>query len=194
MSKQEQRVFEKSYYKVVNKECALYRRASEFIEIEQLLKNIQYTEIKHKIPAFSEVNINKILYRVPVYEGFVFVDQSSVCPKTWRKEEYNGHTLFVPNLKYKEGMQMNDFLKSFERTTSRDLEVVLNLYVKFAVGEYFAPEIISYKDCIYIAIDARLFREFERNNPDAIEITRGEARRAAYGHFVEKKTNMLKTV
>lgn len=194
MAKQEQRVFEKSFYKVVNKECDLYKRASEFIENEQFLKNLQYTVIKNMVPEFSEVNVNKFFYRVPVYEGFLFVDQSNVCSKTWRKEEHDGHTIFVPNLKYEEGMRMYEHMRLFERTTDRDLEVVLSLPVKYKVGEYYAPQIISYKECIYIAIDARLFREFERNNPDAIEITRGEARRAAYGHFVEKKTNMLKTV
>ena len=66
---------ERCYYKVEDVDSDLYKRASEFLDMEKELINIQKRAIEKKVPKFSFYKGSMGFERVIRYIGFVFDKQ-----------------------------------------------------------------------------------------------------------------------
>ena len=86
--------------------------------------------------------------------------------------------LSTPNLRTKAGKEMEEFLKSFKRTTCWDVDRLLNIEKKSVYGDFYPANLFKHKDVIYILIDSQYRAVFEQENADAKEITYGEMEKA----------------
>lgn len=166
------------YYKVENKDSDLYKRANEFLAMEENLREAQRKAIESKVPKFSKYKGAKGFNRIVRYTGFVFDDKENIDPKVWKTKEENGEMLSTPNLRTKVGRAMDDFLRSFKRTNVWDVDKLLAIDGKSAYGRFYPANLFEFNDCIYIIIDSRFRDVFEKNNADIIEITNGEMAKA----------------
>lgn len=55
---------EQLYYKVENKDCDLYKRAFEFLAMEEKLREIQKKTIESLLPKFSKYKCEKGFNRI----------------------------------------------------------------------------------------------------------------------------------
>ena len=162
------------YYKVKNKDSVLFKRANEFLAMEDELREMQRKTIESKLPKFSKYQFIKGFSRVVQYTGFVFDDKENIDPKVWKTKEENGEMLSTPNLRTKVGKAMNEFLRSFKRTSVWDVNKILNIDEKSLYGSFYTANLFVFNECIYIIIDSQYRDVFEKNNADIIEITNGE--------------------
>lgn len=165
---------EQLYYKVENKDSDLFKRASEFLAMEEKLREIQRETIESKLPKFSKYRGEKGFNRIVRYTGFVFDDKESIDPKVWKTTVENGVMLSSPNLRTKVGRAMDEFLRSFKRTDIFDLHRLLAIGEKNICGIFYIANLFEFNNCIYIIIDSQFRDVFEKNNTDIIEITNGE--------------------
>ena len=169
---------ERIYYKVENKDNALYKKANDFLAMEEKLRETQRNAIESKVPKFSKYKGAKGFNRIVRYTGFVFDDKENIDPKVWKTKEENGEMLSVPNLRTKVGKAMNKFLGSFQRTTVWDVDRLLAIGEKKIYGSFYPANLFEFNECIYIIMDSRYRDVFEKNNTDIIEITNGEMTKA----------------
>lgn len=169
---------EQLYYKVENKDSDLYKKAKEFLTMEEKLRETQRKTIESQLPKFSKYKGRKGFYRIVQYTGFVFDDTESIDPKVWKTKEENGEMLSTPNLRTKVGKAMNEFLRSFQRTDVFDLHRLLAIGEKYICGSFYNANLFEFNNRIYIIIDSQFRDEFEKNNMDVIEITNGEMTKA----------------
>ena len=162
------------YYKVENKDSDLYKRASEFLAMEEKLREIQKNAIESKVPKFSKCKARKGFNRIVRYTGFVFDDKESIDPKVWKTKEEDGEMLSTPNLRTKVGKAMDKFLGSFQRTNVWDVDRLLAIDGKSVYGSFYPANLFEFNNRIYIIIDSQFRDVFEKNNTDIIEITNGE--------------------
>ena len=165
---------EQIYYKVENKDSELFKRANVFLAMEEELREIQRKTIESKLPKFSKYQFLKGFNRIVQYTGFVFDDKENIDPKVWKTKEENGEMLSTPNLRTKVGKAMNEFLRSFKRTSVWDVNTILDIDEKSLYGRFYPANLFAINECIYIIIDSRFRDVFEKNNTDIIEITNGE--------------------
>lgn len=169
---------ERCYYKVDNTNSILFKRTNEFLDMEEQLRKKQKETIEAHIPKFSLYRGERGFTRIFRYTGFVFVDQDNIDAKVWNTKEVEGKMLSTPNRRTKAGRAMEDFLKSFRRTTSWDVDNLLGIDMKFLTGSFFPANLFRYNGCVYIIIDTQFRKVFEEKNSDAIEITYGEIQTA----------------
>ena len=169
---------EQLYYKVENKDCDLYKRANEFLAMEEKLRETQRNAIESKVPKFSKYKARKGFNRIVRYIGFVFDDKESIDPKVWKTKEEDGEMLSTPNLRTKVGKAMDKFLGSFKRTTAWDVDRLLAIDGKSVYGSFYPANLFEFNNRIYIIIDSQFRDVFEKNNADIIEITNGEMAKA----------------
>ena len=162
------------YYKVENKDSDLFKRASEFLAMEEKLREIQRNTIESQLPKFSKYKGEIGFDRIVRYTGFVFDDKESIDPKVWKTTVENGEMLSIPNLRTKVGRAMNEFLMSFKRTDVWDVDRLLFIDEKSICGTYYPADLFVFNECLYIIIDSQFRDVFEKNNTDIIEITNGE--------------------
>lgn len=165
---------EQLYYKVENKDSDLFKRASEFLAMEEKLREIQRETIESKLPKFSKYRGEKGFNRIVRYTGFVFDNKESIDPKVWKTTVENGEMLSSPNLRTKFGRAMDEFLRSFKRTDVWDVDRLLFIDEKSICGTYYPADLFVFNECLYIIIDSQFRDVFEKNNTDIIEITNGE--------------------
>ena len=165
---------EQLYYKVENKDSDLFKRASEFLAMEEKLREIQRRTIESELPKFSKCRVEKGFNRIVRYTGFVFDDKESIDPKVWKTTVENGVMLSSPNLRTKVGRAMDEFLRSFKRTNIFDLHRLLAIDEKNICGIFYNANLFEFNNRIYIIIDSQFRDVFEKNNTDIIEITNGE--------------------
>ena len=84
----------------------------------------------------------------------------------------------TPNLRTKAGKEMNEFLRSFKRTTCWDVDRLLNIEKKSVYGDFYPANLFKHNNAIYILIDSQYRDIFEQENADAKEITYGEMEKA----------------
>ena len=168
---------ERCFYKIEQKDCGLFKKASEFLDMEEELREIQKKTIESQLPKFSMYQGQRGFTRIVRYTGFVF-DERNIDPKVWKTKEVDGKMLSSPNLRTKAGRAMNEFLQSFKRTTCWDVDRLLGLDRKRVYGDFYPPRLFRHNDRIYIIIDSQYRSIFEENNADAIEITYGEMEKA----------------
>lgn len=169
---------ERCFYKIEQKEDGLFKKANEFLDMEEELRNTQKNAIESKIPEFSKYQGESGFHRIVRYNGFVFDDQENIDPKVWNTKEVDGKMLSTPNRRTKVGRAMDEFLRSFKRTTCWDVDRLLGIDKTRIVGSFYPANLFRHNDCIYIIIDSQYCNDFERNNPDAIEITYSEMMKA----------------
>ena len=165
---------EQIYYKVENKDSELFKRANAFLVMEEELRETQKRTIELQLPKFSKYQFLKGFNRIVQYTGFVFDDKENIDPKVWKTKEENGEMLSTPNLRTKVGKAMNEFLRSFKRTSVWDVNKILNIDEKSLYGSFYPANLFVFNECIYIIIDSQYRDVFEKNNTDIIEITNGE--------------------
>lgn len=165
---------ERIYYKVENKDSALFKRANEFLAMEEKLREIQRRTIESELPKFSKYKCKKGFNRIVLYTGFVFDDKESIDPKVWKTKEENGEMLSTPNLRTKVGRAMFEFLRSFKRTNVWHVDRILAIDDKILYGRFYNANLFVFNECVYIIIDSQFRDVFEKNNTDIIEITNGE--------------------
>lgn len=175
-------ILEQLYYKVENKDCDLFKRANEFLAMEEKLREIQRKAIESRVPKFSKYKGVKGFNRIVRYTGFVFDDRESIDAKVWKTKEEDGEMLSKPNLRTKVGKAMNEFLRSFKRTSVWDVDRVLAIDEKSLCGRFYTANLFEFNECIYIMMDSRFRDVFEKNNTDIIEITNGEMTKAIYDY------------
>lgn len=169
---------ERCYYKVENTDCDLFKKASEFLDMENELISSQKKAVEEKLPKFSHYQGSKGFNRVFRYDGFVFEDQENIDKKVWRTKEVNGKMLSVPNLRTKAGKKMKEFLDSFKRTTCWDVDRLLNIDKKSIYGEFYPANLFKNNGVVYILIDSQYRDIFEQENVGYKEITYGEMEKA----------------
>ena len=165
---------ERIFYKVENKDSELFKKASEFLKVEDRLREEQKAAIEAKMPKFTTYRGQKGFNRIVRFTGFVFDDQQNIDPKVWKTEEKDGKMLSTPNRRTKVGREMYKFLNSFDRTTMWDVDRLLGIEKQSIFGSFIPANLFKFNDRIYILIDEQFREEFEKNNTDIIEITRGE--------------------
>lgn len=180
------------YYKVDNKDSTLYKRANEFLAMEEKLRETQRKTIESQLPKFSKYKGRKGFNRIVQYTGFVFDDKESIDPKVWKTKEENGEMLSTPNLRTKVGKAMNEFLGSFQRTTVWDVDRLLAIGEKKIYGSFYPANLFEFNNRIYIIIDSQFRDVFEKNNTDMIEITNGEITKVIDDYNKHCKTTQLK--
>lgn len=173
---------ERCYYKVDNKNCDLFKKASDFLAMEKELIEIQKKSVEEKVPKFSHYQGRRGFTRIIRYVGFVFDDQENIDKKVWKTKEVDGKMLSTPNLRTKAGKEMEEFLKSFKRTTCWDVDHLLGIDRKNIYGDFYPADLFKYNDTIYILIDSQYRDVFEKENNDAKEITYGEMQKAIDGY------------
>lgn len=169
---------ERCYYKVENTNSILFKRTNEFLDMEEQLSKKQKETIEARIPKFSLYQGERGFTRIVRYTGFVFVDQDNIDPKVWNTKEVEGKMLSTPNRRTKVGRAMEDFLKSFKRTTCWDVDDLLGIEKKSLIGSFFPANLFRYNGYVYIIIDTQFREVFEGKNSDAKEITYGEIQTA----------------
>ena len=169
---------EQIYYKVENKDNDLFKRANEFLAMEENLREIQKKTIESQLPKFSKYKGEKGFNRIVQYTGFVFDNKESIDHKVWKTKEENGVMLSTPNLRTKAGRAMGEFLSSFKRTNVWDVDRLLAIDEKSICGTYYPANLFVFNECLYIIIDSQFRGVFEKNNTDIIEITNGEITKA----------------
>lgn len=183
---------EQCYYKVENKDSGLFKKASEFLTMEEELRKKQREAIVARVPKFKTYQGEKGFNRIVRFKGFVFDDPESIDPKVWSTKMVDGYMLSVPYLRTKAGREMDKFLKSFKRTNAWDVDRLLGIKNKEICGSFYPANLFEYNDCIYISLDTQFRDVFESNNTDLVEITYGEMNKAidGYNELVEKsRTN-----
>lgn len=169
---------ERCYYKVENTDSDLFKKASEFLDMENELISYQKKAVEEKLPKFSHYQGSKGFNRVFRYDGFVFEDQENIDKKVWRTKEVGGKMLSVPNLRTKVGKKMKEFLDSFKRTTCWDVDRLLSIEKKSVCGSFYQNTLFKNNDVVYILIDSKYRDIFERENVGFKEITYGEMEKA----------------
>lgn len=169
---------ERCYYKVDNKNCELFKKTSDFLSMEEELIEIQKKSVEEKVPKFSHYQGRRGFTRIIRYVGFVFDDQENIDKKVWKTKEVDGKMLSTPNLRTKAGKEMEEFLKSFKRTTCWDVDRLLGIEKKSIYGNFYPANLFKHNDTIYILIDSQYHDIFEQENADAKEITYGEMEKA----------------
>lgn len=165
---------ERCYYKVTDNSSKLYKHCSEFLQHEDELRKAQKSAIEARVPSFKMYYGSKGFHRIVTYTGFVFDDPESLDPKEWKTELVEGNLLSTPNKRTKKGKEMFKFLSSFERTNCWDVERLLNIKQSSIYGSFFPADLFKHNDTIYILIDERHRKTFEKENDNIIEITFGE--------------------
>ena len=171
-------ILEQLYYKVENKDCDLFKRANEFLAMEEKLRETQRKTIESQLPKFSKYKGRKGFNRIVQYTGFVFDDKESIDPKVWKTKEEDGKMISTPNLRTKVGKEMDKFLRSFKGTNVWDVDRLLAIDGKSIYGSFYPANLFRFNECIYILIDSQFRDVFEKNNTDIIEITNGEMTKA----------------
>lgn len=169
---------ERCYYKVENPDSDLFKKASEFLDMEKELVNIQKQAIEKKVPKFSYYKGSWGFERVVRYIGFVFVDQENIDKRVWKTKEVDGKMLSVPNRRTKAGKEMEKFLGSFKRTTCWDVDHLLSIDKKSIYGKFYPANLFENNGVIYILIDSQYRDIFVQNNVGFKEITYGEMEKA----------------
>ena len=169
---------ERCYYKVENTDSDLFKKASEFLDMENELISYQKKAVEEKLPKFSYYQGSKGFNRVFRYDGFVFEDQENIDKKVWRTKEVDGKMLSVPNLRTKVGKKMKEFLDSFKRTTCWDVDRLLSIEKKSVYGSFYQNTLFKNNDVVYILIDSKYRDMFEQENIGFKEITYGEMEKA----------------
>ena len=180
------------YYKVDNKDSTLYKRANEFLAMEEKLRETQRKAIESKVPKFSKHKAAKGFNRIVRYIGFVFDDKESIDPKVWKTKVEDGEMLSTPNLRTKVGKAMDEFLRSFKRTNVWDVDRLLAIDGKSVYGSFYPANLFEFDERIYIIIDSQFRDVFEKNNTDIIEITNGEITKVIDDYNKHCKTTQLK--
>lgn len=180
---------ERCYYKVEDTNSELFKNASEFLNMEQELRDIQKKAVEEKVPKFSQYRGIRGFTRISQYEGFVFDDQENIDEKVWKTKEVDGKMLSTPNLRTKAGKEMKKFLKSFKRTTCWDVDHLLGLDKKSIYGNFYLADLFKHNHVIYIFIDSQYRDIFEQENADAKEITYGEMEKAIDEYNKKEKQN-----
>ena len=169
---------ERIYYKVENKDSELFRKASEFLAMEDRLREEQKSAIEAKVPKFKMYRGERGFNRIVRFIGFVFEDSQNIDSKVWKTEEKDGEILSTPNRRTKAGREMRKFLNSFTRTTMWDVDRLLGIDKESIFGSFYPANLFKFNDRIYILIDSQFREGFEKNNTDIIEITNGEILKA----------------
>ena len=169
---------ERCFYKIERKEGGLFKKANEFLDMEEELRNTQKNAIESQLPKFSKYQGERGFNRILRYKGFVFDDQENIDPKVWNTKEVDGKMLSTPNRRTKVGKAMDEFLRSFKKTTCWDVDRLLGIDNTRVNGSFCPANLFRYNDCIYVLIDSQFRNDFEINNPDAAEITYGEMMKA----------------
>ena len=99
---------ERCYYKVEDINSELFKNASEFLNMEQELIDIQKKAVEEKVPKFSHYRSRRGFTRIGQYAGFVFDDQENIDKKVWKTKEVEGKMLSTPNLRTKVGKEMEE--------------------------------------------------------------------------------------
>ena len=169
---------ERCYYKVEDANSELFKNASEFLNMEQELMDIQKKSVEEKVPKFSHYRSRRGFNRIGRYAGFVFDDQENIDKKVWKTKEVEGKMISTPNLRTKVGRAMDKFLRSFKRTTCWDVDRLLNIEKKSVYDDFYPANLFKHNNAIYILIDSQYRDIFEQENADAKEITYGEMEKA----------------
>lgn len=169
---------EQIYYKVENKDSELFKNASEFLAMEDRLREEQKAAVIAKVPKFKTYRGEKGFDRIVRFTGFVFEDPQNIDPKVWITKEVDGKMLSTPNRRTNAGREMWKFLNSFERTTMWDVDRLLGIGKESVFGSFYPANLFKFNERIYIFIDSQFREAFEKNNMDIIEITHGEITKA----------------
>lgn len=169
---------ERCYYKVEDVDSDLFKKASEFLDMEEELINTQKQAIEKKVPEFSCYKGSRGFVRVIRYIGFVFDDQENIDKKVWKTKEVDGKMLSVPNTRTKVGKEMKEFLGSFKRTTCWDVDRLLSIDKTSIYREFYPANLFKNNGIVYILIDSQYRDIFEQENVGFKEITYGEMEKA----------------
>lgn len=165
------------YYKTP-KGSDLFKKANEFLSIEEDLRKKQHEAIVARVPKFKKYQGEKGFNRIVRFKGFVFDNPETIDSKVWSTKKVDGFMLSVPYLRTKAGREMDKFLKSFKRTSTWDVDRLLGIENKEICGSFYPANLFEYDDYIYISLDTQFRDMFERNNTNIVEIAYGEMHKA----------------
>lgn len=166
------------YYKVTDQNSELFKKSSEFLQMEEELRANQKKVVEERVPKFTTYRGERGFHRIIRYKGFVFENVDDIDPKTWVTKLVDGKMCSTPNKRTKVGKAMDQFLREFKRTTCWDVDRLLNIEKQRINGSFYPADLFKHNDTIYLLIDTQHRKMFEENNPDAVEITYGEMEKA----------------
>lgn len=159
------------YYKIENKECAVYKKLHKMRteEIRMGIENRNAVEEKVglKFTTFLGRGGQQNVTRVTGYQGFRFLQPAKVDPEIWKlNNEHDG--IYIPNKRTKLGREMQDFLSNKLQKSwyMKPLEI-LGLP---DLNKFSFPFVEIAGELIIIYLDA----QFEPKDKNVIEITKTE--------------------
>ena len=161
------------YYKIINKECEVYKKLYEMRseEIQMAKDNIEAINEKVSLEWESSLGYSgqQQFGRVTTYQGFAFKEPDKVNPKIWK--QHNEHQeIFVPNKRTKLGKEMAEFL--LNGLKSHYFSIVYDyLGIEEPMGRFIFPFVEICDDVIVIFLDDKT----EPIDENIIEITSKEA-------------------
>ena len=164
----------RSYYKVIDQSCKLFKDCSEFLNHEAELRKEQMEAIEARVPKFEKYRGTKGFDRIVTFTGFVFDKPEELDPKEWKTELVDGYLLSTANKRTKKGKELIKFLRSFEHTNCWDVDRLLNIEKQSLNGSFYPADLFKHNDTIYIFIDSQYRKTFEAENDGFVEITIGE--------------------
>lgn len=159
------------YYKILNKECEVYKKLHELrtkelqigIENEKAIKEKVVLEYKTFLGQSGQQNFD----RVTRCDGFAFLKTENVDLDIWKEHrDYKG--IYIPNKKTKQGKEMAKFLSSgLKRSSIIDLFDILGFQFN---GTFTFPFLEIKKDVIILYLGSSQ----EPTDKNIIEITKKE--------------------
>ena len=165
---------ERSYYKVIDQSCKLFKDCSEFLNHEAELRKEQMEAIEARVPKFEKYRGTKGFDRIVTFTGFVFDKPEELDPKEWKTELVDGYLLSTAKKCTQQGKELSKFLRSFEHTNCWDVDRLLNIEKQSLNGSFYPADLFKHNDTIYIFIDSQYRKTFEAENDGFVEITIGE--------------------
>lgn len=164
----------RQYFKV-SVGCPLYDDAKRFLDDESKAAKEQKEELLKTLPKFSKYQTISGFYRIPICVGFKFDNPADIDTKVWRKDtSRDGHGLYYPNKRTKEGKAMYKWLRHFQNTTCWDVDKILGIDRTQVYGHFCVANIFACGGLIYVSMDSRHVKSFLDTHKEVEEITYSE--------------------
>lgn len=159
------------YYKIVNKECVVYKKLHKLRTDELLIEAENEILVKKKIglnfESFLGDNNQQSFGRVLQYIGFKFTSPDDIDLKVWKKHsEYK--EIYIPNKKSSGGREIEAFL--FNGLNRSSFDKVWDILELIHIKKFTFPYVEIVDDNVLVFLDDRQIPK----DLNVIEITKTE--------------------
>ena len=117
---------ERSYYKVIDQSCELFKDCSEFLNHEAELRKAQREAIEARVPKFEKYRGTKGFDRIVIFTGFVFD----------KPEELDPENAYALGRRFEEERSMKEAIACYTSAYQRGLFQAFEALTDLAQNEY----------------------------------------------------------